>query len=90
MRVESLIKRVRGHKVVMNGVSYAFRPPEWACEVSNPDHAARFAAIREGYRVVPDTLALDLAVTADSSQEAPARPTPARRGRLRKTAEVIS
>ena len=90
MRVESLIKRVQGHEVVMGGVCYAFLPPEWSCEVTHPEHVARFAAIREGYRVVPDTLALDLTVTADSSLEAPARPTPARRGRPRKPVEVTA
>ena len=90
MRVESLIKRVQGHEVVMGGVCYAFLPPEWSCEVTHPEHVARFASIREGYRVVPDNLALDLPATVESGPEELAQPTPARRGRLRKTAEVIS
>lgn len=90
MRVESLIKRVQGHEVVMGGVCYAFRPPEWACEVTHPDHVARFAAIREGYRVVPDTLALDFAVPASTPVITASAPKPARRGRSRKPfSEVI-
>ena len=88
MRVESLIKRSQGHEVAMEGVVYAFRPPEWACEVSEPAHAARFAAIKEGYRVLPDTLALDLASPAVMGPKTVVRPGPARRGRARKSDEV--
>ena len=88
MRVESLIKRAQGHEVVMGGVCYAFRPPEWACEVTHPDHVARFAAIKEGYRVVPDTLALELNGPSELEPVAVVRTNPTRRGRARKTDEV--
>ncbi len=85
MRVESLIKRAQGHEVVMGGVRYAFRPPEWACEVTHPDHVARFAAIKEGYRVVPDTLALDL---MSANQESTLVEKSSRRQRTRKPSDV--
>lgn len=89
MRVESLIKRPMGHEVAMDGVVYAFRPPEWACEVNEPAHVARFAAIKEGYRVLPDTLALDLAGPSEAVQVVMARPAPVtRRGRQRKPADA--
>ena len=53
MRVKSLIRRPQGHVAVLGGlVEYAFRPPLWECEVTEPSHLARFAAIPEGYRLV--------------------------------------
>lgn len=90
MRVESLIKRPQGHEVVMGGVAYAFRPPEWACEVTHPDHVARFAAIREGYRVVPDTLSLALGAPGESAASTLPAAKPPRRGRPRKPIEVAT
>jgi len=68
MRVLSLIRRDQGHEVVMEGISYAFRRPDWACEVRDPRHAARFAAIKEGYRLEPEPLAL--AATAQPTRQA--------------------
>lgn len=59
MKVHSLIRRQEGHEVVMEGVRYAFRPPEWICEVNEPRHAARFATIKEGYRLELAALQLD-------------------------------
>ena len=83
MRVESLIKRAAGHEVTLAGVSYAFRPPDWACQVENPAHAAHFGAIKEGYRVVSEPLALELAAPPRLVARTEA-PQPARRGRPRK------
>ena len=51
MRVYSLIKRPNGHVVNLDGVAYAFLPPDWCCEVAEPRHLARFQAITEGYRL---------------------------------------
>lgn len=48
MWVDSLIKRVNGHKVEMDGVTYAFNPDNgYCCEVTNPTHLARFREIPE-------------------------------------------
>lgn len=51
MRVISLIQRPEGHVVTLDGDQYAFMPPDWSCEVSHPQHLARFAAVVEGYRL---------------------------------------
>lgn len=52
MRVESLIRRAQGHAVQVHGVTYAFAPPDWSCEVGDPAHVAHFAQLVNGYRVV--------------------------------------
>lgn len=49
MRVISKIKRPNGHAVTLDGETYAFRPPEYAANVSEPAHIARFRQIPEGY-----------------------------------------
>ena len=89
MRVESLIKRPSGHEVTLAGVSYAFRPPDWACRVENPAHAAHFGAIREGYRVVPEPLELELVASVRACCSSVA-PLPARRGRPRKVVTEVA
>lgn len=89
MRVESLIKRPLGHEVTLAGVSYAFRPPDWACRVENPAHAAHFGAIKEGYRVVPEPLALELEVPGGMVSR-PLAPPIRRRGRPRKVVTEVA
>jgi hypothetical protein len=82
MRVISLIRRNQGHSVTLDEVTYAFLPPDWACEVQEPRHLARFRAIPEGYRVEEDRQEDDLA-----AQPLPA-PVPRPRGRPRRVRPV--
>ena len=78
MKVHSLIRRPAGHEVVMEGVRYAFRPPEWICEVNEPRHAARFAEIKEGYRLEPEPLPME-ATARPMTTVKPSAPTSKRR-----------
>jgi hypothetical protein len=77
MRVISLIRRTHGHSVTLDEVTHAFLPPDWACDVQEPRHLARFRAIPEGYRVEEDLAA----------QPLPA-PVPRPRGRPRRVRPV--
>ena len=78
MKVHSLIRRPAGHEVVMEGVRYAFRPPEWACEVNEPRHAARFAAVSEGYRLELEPMPME-ATARPVIMAKPSTPTGQRR-----------
>ena len=50
MKIESIIKRVKGHTVELGGKAYEFLPPDYVAEVEDPDHIGRFLSIVEGYR----------------------------------------
>lgn len=50
MKIESIIKRAKGHSVELDGQTYEFLPPDYLAEVEDPDHIGRFLSIREGYR----------------------------------------
>lgn len=55
MKIESIIKRVKGHTVELGGKAYEFLPPDYVAEVEDPDHIGRFLSIVEGYRAVGAT-----------------------------------
>jgi glyoxylate utilization-related uncharacterized protein len=76
MRVISLIRRTQGHNVTLDEVTYAFLPPDWACEVQEPRHLARFRAIQEGYRVVEDSQAEPLPAPVPRPRGRPRRVRP--------------
>lgn len=78
MQVISLIRRPAGHRVVLNGVAYAFQPPDYLAEVTDERHLARFREIPEGYRLVG---------TPELALEAP-QPAPRSRTRTRRFAPI--
>lgn len=56
MRIECKIHRQGGTRATIDGVEYHFKPasaddPRHVAEVADEDHASRFLAIPEGYRV---------------------------------------
>ena len=55
MKIESIIKRVKGHSVELGENTYEFLPPDYVAEVEDPDHIGRFLSITEGYRAVGAT-----------------------------------
>lgn len=79
MKIECILLRDGGTRAEVGGVHYHFRPsPEHGgahvAEVDDPDHAARFLSITEGYRALPGAEtpqpALQEPVTIDASAEA--------------------
>lgn len=52
MKIESIIKRAKGHSVELGENTYEFLPPDYLAEVENPDHIGRLLSIVEGYRAV--------------------------------------
>lgn len=50
MKIESIIKRTKGHSVELGGKTYEFLPPDYVAEVEDPDHIGRLLSITEGYR----------------------------------------
>lgn len=76
MRVISLIRRTQGHSVTLDEVNYAFIPPDWACEVQEPRHLARFRAIPEGYRVEEDSQTEPLPASVPRPRGRPRRVRP--------------
>lgn len=56
MFVESLLPRKPGFAIAIDGVTYVFEPDaqgRLVARVDDEEHRARFAAVPEGYRVVP-------------------------------------
>lgn len=78
MKIESLLRRPGGTKVVLDGAEYHFKPGpdgrEFA-DVTNSDHIGIFASIREGYRVAgTETKAPEPTPVAVAPEPEPARP----------------
>ena len=74
MRVISLIKRAQGHAVRLDGVEYAFLPPNYACVVTEPRHLERFRAVPEGYRLEAEPEALTLKLSGPVTAETKPQP----------------
>lgn len=56
MKIESIIKRRKGHAVELDGQTYDFRPPAYIAEVTEHAHIERLLSITEGYRTLTDPL----------------------------------
>lgn len=70
MKIESIIKRAKGHSVELGGATYEFLPPDYLAEVENPDHIGRLLSITEGYRAFGASAAsVPAPVKAESSTE---------------------
>lgn len=69
MKIESIIKRAKGHSVDLGGTTYEFLPPDYVAEVENPDHIGRFLSIVEGYRALGATAAVPAPLKPESSTE---------------------
>ncbi|CAB4134886.1 hypothetical protein UFOVP275_29 [uncultured Caudovirales phage] len=75
MKIQCIIERKGGSKIELSGIEYHFEPLEDGChvaEVENEEHADRFLAISEGYKVYRGELSpTGEAVNAPESKAAP-------------------
>lgn len=94
MKVESIIRRDGGTKVVLGATEYHFAPDatgKHVCEVKDRAHIARFLSIAEGYQL-PDEEDAASEDGATAAQDVANPNSPARRGKKGATAaqEVVA
>jgi hypothetical protein len=87
MKIESIIRRVNGSTVILGDNKYSFVADgdgRHVCEVENEAHVARLLSIKEGFRPLEDTQAVDLVADNAPNSEPEQQPRATRKGKQAK------